>query len=227
MNGMVSKEGEGMNEGQYLFMHQDDAVCTVSIDLVSGAILRVSRPKNPELFPLGGPVDTDLCWRDVNLFTNDFRDAAADEEIGEAVPASSELPIYSPGSSTQGDLLKKWTIVDGRRFLVKGNRGATSQNSLNEIVATLLHRRQGSQPHCAYSTFRPANRDWICCVCDCFTTPTTEFILAIDLIESKKKNNSISNHEHLMAVCAANGLSELRALIRSFSGIEKIDMLAR
>ncbi len=251
-----------MNEKQFVFMHQDDAICIVSIDLISGAVLRVSHPKNPELLPPGGstdadalrrwwlrrampmsrdrirvllsnlgitssheylvknlglslsdhywikPIDAELCWGDVNLFTNDFSDIVADDEMGAVSAVSSNLPIYSPGSSTQGDLLKKWMILDGKRCLIKGNRGANSQNSLNEIVATLVHQKQGSQPYCAYSVYQATNKNRIYCACDCFTSSATEFIPAIDLLEAKKKSNSVSNYEHLIAVCAANGLPE-------------------
>ncbi len=251
-----------MSERQYFLMHQDDVVCAVSIDIVSGVILRVSRPKNPELLPLGGsagadalrrwwlrravpmsrdrirallshlgltsaheylvknlglslsdhywikPIDTDLCWHEINLFENDFCDIAADDEIEKNHITPSELPLYTPGSSTQGDLLKKWVIINGRRCLIKGNRGANSQNSLNEIVATLLHRKQGTKPYCEYSIYKPAKKDRIYCVCNLFTSATTEFIPAIDLIESKKKSNTVSNYEHLITVCAENGLAE-------------------
>lgn len=41
-----------MDETLYSLMHQDDPVCAISIDTVSGAILRVSKPVNPELLPL-------------------------------------------------------------------------------------------------------------------------------------------------------------------------------
>ena len=43
----------------------------------------------------------------------------------------------------QGDLIKKWLIVDDTRCLLKGNRGANSQQSLNEVLASMLHEKQG------------------------------------------------------------------------------------
>ena len=47
-----------MGETFYSLMHRDDAVCAISIDPVSGAILRASKPVNPELLPLGGCIDS-------------------------------------------------------------------------------------------------------------------------------------------------------------------------
>lgn len=48
----------GMEEKLYSLMHRDDPVCAISIDTVSGAILRASKPVNPELLPLGGSIDS-------------------------------------------------------------------------------------------------------------------------------------------------------------------------
>ena len=55
---MDLKVGEKMEEILYSLMHRDDPVCAISIDAVSGAILRVSKPVNPELLPLGGSIDS-------------------------------------------------------------------------------------------------------------------------------------------------------------------------
>ena len=38
-------------------MHRDDPVCAITIDEISGGILRIAKPDNPELLPLGGNVD--------------------------------------------------------------------------------------------------------------------------------------------------------------------------
>ena len=46
-----------MEEKMYSLMHRDDPVCMVTVDLESGAILRVSKPISPELLPPGGRVD--------------------------------------------------------------------------------------------------------------------------------------------------------------------------
>ncbi len=46
-----------MEEALYCLMHRDDPVCTISIDTISGSMLRVSKPMNPELLPPGGAID--------------------------------------------------------------------------------------------------------------------------------------------------------------------------
>jgi len=91
-------------------------------------------------------LDMELGWQDINLFTNDFRDPVGDMQFNDQT-APPELPenAFSPSSSVQGELRKKWVIMDGKRCLVKGNHGSNSQDSLNEVVAPCFTRsRPGS-----------------------------------------------------------------------------------
>ena len=252
-----------MQEKMFYLMHRDDPVCMVSIDSVSGAMLRVSQKKVQELLPLGGKIDTemlrkwwqrravpmsqgkiqrileqmgittpqeylvknlglsltdhywikpldmDLGWKEINLFTNDFRDPVGEMQFDEQA-GSMELRenAFSPSSSVQGELRKKWIIMDGKRCLVKGNHGSNSQESLNEVVATLLHKRQARQPYVTYNTMRLGGDSQIFCVCESFTSDEVELIPAIDVVDSKKKGNATSLYEHFIQVCAEHGLQE-------------------
>lgn len=260
--------GEEMEEKMFSLMHRDDPVCAITIDAVSGSIVRVAKPTDPELLPLGGsidsamlkkwwqrravpmgqgkiqrileqlgiattqeylvknlglsltdhywikPLDMELGWNDINLFTNDFRDPVGDMQFG--IEAVQELPAnaFSPSSSVQGELRKKWLIADGKRCLVKGNHGGNSQESLNEVVATLLHKKQIKQPYVTYNTMRLGDHQQIFCVCESFTSDAIELLPAIDIVESRKKDNAMSMYEHFIAVCLAHGLEE--AKVRSF-----------
>lgn len=251
-------------------MHRDDPVCAISIDTASGAILRASKPLNPELLPLGGsidsamlkkwwqrravpvgqgkiqrileqigittpqeylvrnlglsltdhywikPLDMELGWTDINLFTNDFRDPVGDMQFGQEVDEVQELPAnaFSPSSSTQGELTKKWIIADGKRCLVKGNHGGNSHESLNEIFATLLHKKQSAVPYVSYSTMRLGNSPQINCVCESFTSDELELVPAIDIVESLKKDNAMSMYEHFIRVCTEHGMDE--GAVRTF-----------
>lgn len=254
----------------YSFMHRDEPVCAITIDTVSGAILRVSKPIHPELLPPGGcvdpamlrkwwlhravpigqgkiqrilnqlgiatpqeyltknlglslvdqywikPLDMELTWADINLFTNDFRDPVGDMQFSQETDANVELPVsaFSPSSSVQGELRKKWMIANGKRCLVKGNHGSNSQESLNEVAATLLHKKQESQPYVSYSTIQMEDMGQIYCVCESFTSDHVEFIPAIDVVNSKKKDNAMSMYEHFIFVCMEHGLDE--EIVRGF-----------
>lgn len=127
-----------------------------------------------------------------------------------------ELPTnaFSPSSSVQGELRKKWIISDGKRFLIKGNHGGNSQESLNEVVASLIHKKQKKQPFVDYTPIQLSPNQPLCCICESFTSDEIEFIPAIDVVDSKKKDNNISLYEHFIQVCNMHGLDQ--SVVRSF-----------
>lgn len=156
------------------------------------------------------PLDVELGWDDINLFTNAFRDPIGDMQFSDAIGKPIELPqnAFSPSSSLQGNLRKKWVITDGKRYLIKANHGSNSQESLNEVAATLLHSKQQKQPYVSYSAIHVDKNDQLYCVCESFTSDSVELITAYDIIESVKCPNAVSNYEHFIRVCADHGLSD-------------------
>ena len=149
---------------------------------------------------------SDLTWREVNPFSNAFN------SLSEAVSVHS----YSPDATLQGDLVKRWLIVDDTRCLLKGNRGANSQQSLNEVLASMLHKKQGFSNHVRYRPVKLTGNasEQYGCICEDFASETLEFIPAIDVVDSEKKDNAISTYEHFIHVCTERGLSEQD--VRSF-----------
>ena len=146
------------------------------------------------------PQKSDLTWREVSPFSNAF------SSLSEAASAQ----FYSPDAALQGDLIKKWLIVDDTRYLLKGNRGANSQQSLNEVLASMLHEKQGFANHVQYRPVKLTGSagEQYGCICEDFASETLEFIPAIDIVDSKKKGNAVSTYEHFIHVCAEHGLSE-------------------
>lgn len=159
------------------------------------------------------PNGSELTWKDVSLFSNSFRDPLESMQIQHshsAASASTQTPAYSPSASLQGDLIKKWLIVDDTRCLLKGNRGANSQQSLNEVLASMLHEKQGFANHVHYLPVKLTGSasEQYGCICEDFASETLEFIPAIDVVDSEKKDNAVSTYEHFIYVCAEHGLSE-------------------
>ena len=243
-----------MAEQSYELMHKDDAVASVHLDDLSGAILKVTPSANPELLPLGGsqgadslrkwwlrravPISqgniaallqqegipstqsllvrnlglslsdhywirsqkSDLTWREVSPFSNAFS----------SLSKAASAHFYSPDAASQGDLIKKWLIVDDMRCLLKGNRGANSQQSLNEVLASMLHEKQGFANHVQYHPVKLTGSasEQYGCICEDFASETLEFIPAIDVVDSVKKDNAVSTYAHFIHVCTAHGLSE-------------------
>ena len=146
------------------------------------------------------PQKSDLTWKDVSPFSNAFGDLSE----------TASAQFYSPEAALQGDLIKKWVIVDDTRCLLKGNRGANSQQSLNEVLASMLHEKQGFSNHVRYRPvkFTGSAGEQYDCICEDFASEALEFIPAIDVVDSEKKDNAVSTYEHFIHVCTEHGLPE-------------------
>lgn len=159
------------------------------------------------------PYESELTWEQVNLYDNEFCDS-----IGEFQFTNKEeelhlegKTVFSPSASLQGELKKKWMIgPDHGRYLVKGNYGASCQQSLNEILATEIHKCQSVVPYVEYklTTLDTDTGKSIGCTCRNFTDRNIEFIPAIDINSSEKKPNDCSEFEFFIRLCCRYGLKE-------------------
>lgn len=103
-----------------------------------------------------------LKWEDVNFFDNDFTDDLGMLTLGQK--SSGNPNLMSPNSTLGGNLNKKWKIVNGKRFLVKGGTGSTRQEVLNEVVATALYNRLLSRnDYVPYFLFEENGRIYSAC----------------------------------------------------------------
>ena len=103
------------------------------------------------------PVDSTLKWKDVNLFDNDFREDLL-HRVNERTGTS--YGTYSPNSSLKGELEKSWAIRGGKRVLIKGNHGSSSQESINEVIAAELHKAQGYDNYTKYRLVKIKDRPY-------------------------------------------------------------------
>ena len=125
------------------------------------------------------PVGHDIRWEDVSFQLNMPEGNGVDIVRGRG---SSELyGNLTPMASTGGELRKTWTVSNGQLELLKGNiSGYYFQQSLNEVLATMIHKAQG------YDGFVPYRLIWFNdgsagCACPCFTDEHTELIPAWEL----------------------------------------------
>ena len=76
-------------------------------------------------------------WCDVNFFDNDFSDDLGILTLGQDASTSMERSDYarvnlnSPSSTADGDLRKKWKIIDGKRVLVKSGVGFVNRSLIS------------------------------------------------------------------------------------------------
>lgn len=161
------------------------------------------------------PVESAKTWKDVNLFEHDFC-----ENLLTADPKShTKKSTLSPNASLQGDLEKTFIIRDGKRILVKGNRSQLSSESINEVIASKLHKLQGYDHFVSYSLVRIKGKsyDYGCC-CEAFTDLKKELIPASAVLSSEPRISSDSEmssepkagdrsaYEQFIRVCGHHGM---------------------
>lgn len=152
------------------------------------------------------PVDVDLKWNDVNLFVNKTFDNSL-------IPYHNQTS-YDVNASLGGQMDKYWDMNGEVPELVKKAYRANGQQGINEVFATLLHEKQGtSVPFTKYSA-RRLQSGGVEVRCQAFTSQSIEFVSAFEIINSRPKNNSMSDYEAFIDICVASGLDP--DCIRSF-----------
>ena len=137
-------------------------------------------------------IDNLVDWKDVNLYENDFKvhyslNIRDDKNI-------VSMTNFVPSAALKGDLKKKWIIDNnGVRRLVKGNYNNSCRQSICEVLASEIHRRQNKFSYVPYSlvSIKSDNNIIVGCECPNFTSIQTEFVSAIDIIANLKKPNEL------------------------------------
>lgn len=78
------------------------------------------------------------------------------------------------------------------------------------MIAFRIHKEQGKFPFVSYELcdIEVCEGKGIGCICEDFASLKIEFIPAYDVVRSVKKENNVSEYEHFIRVCCANGLEE-------------------
>ena len=155
---------------------------------------------------------SDKTWDSINLYTNPFKSSYS-LDLKDDIASIADRTNFIPSASLHGDLKKKWIIDFGVRRLVKGNYGNTCRQSLCEVLATQMHYLQNKIVYTPYNLIYIASDGQCIIGCECpnFTSITTEFIPAIDIVNMYKKPNELSYYEFFIKICLRHGLD-----IRSF-----------
>ena len=148
------------------------------------------------------PAASSLTWEDVNLYDHNF----AEKDFHYADLAN--ISPFKPSATTQGELQKRWVIIDGVRFLIKGNYGDMYRQSLNEVFVSDVHLMQGFD-HVKYDKINLPSimGRGIGCISPNFTSPDLEFIPAYDITFYDKQPNHASVLQHYIDTCVSLGIS--------------------
>lgn len=148
-----------------------------------------------------------FSWRDINLYTNEFKTSYS-LDLQDDIKSIAGQTNFVPSASLKGDLKKKWIIDEqGIRRLVKGNYGSSCRQSLCEVLASEIHSRQQAD-YVPYTLIKISSngKSIIGCECPNFTSISTEFVSAFDILGNEKKPNDVSWYEYYLEVCGQHGL---------------------
>lgn len=161
------------------------------------------------------PEHISIKWQEINFFTNDFS-----QDVGEVLFHSkkpSKSPnLMSPDNVTNGWLKKKWEIINGKRFLMKGG----NQEPINEVIASNLMRRITSVNFVPYYLMTEDGKPYS--LCENFITPNIEFITAWSIFQTQKKQNHISYYQHFLNCCEALGIPNYQDSLNKMITIDYI-----
>lgn len=151
------------------------------------------------------PEDSGLRWEEINFFENDFSDDIGDILFGEN-KKKDILNFGSPDSTSDGNLKKRWKIIEGKRCLIKGGSNPFRQQPFNEVIASEIMRRLDI-PHVPYTVIWNKNAPYS--VCEDFVNKDTELVPAWRILKFKKRDNNFSWYRHFVNCCEALGIKDV------------------
>ncbi|MDE6603830.1 MAG: excisionase [Lachnospiraceae bacterium] len=155
------------------------------------------------------PVDSELKWKNINFFENDFSDDVGNILFGQ--PAERNIDLMSPCNTSDGWLKKRWKIIDSKRCLVKAGSNPYMQEPLNEAFGTRLHERLGCKNYVLYKAFFEDGVPYS--VCENFISTNTELVNAVSINRSIKRSSQFSSYEHFLNACGRLGIPGMKEFL--------------
>ena len=171
-------------------------------------------------------------WSDVNCFEHPFSPALGealaphDPDSGSQALGALEdgiLATSTPDSSLNGNLPKRWEVIDGTPHLVKtGKAENLFQEPLNETIATRLCERI-LQPgeYVPYELVENGYPRFIS-RCPCMVDVRTELVPAADVIRSRLMPNDLSRYELFARACEDHGIGGAREALGKMLVVDHI-----
>ena len=152
------------------------------------------------------PKDKPLMWKEINFFDHDFSEDVGNLLFGYG-EFSDSMSLISPDNTSDGQLIKKWKIADGKRVLIKGGSNPYQQEPLCEVIASRIAERL-CIPHTKYTLLWEHEKPFS--VCQDFITSETELVSAYHILQSRKKPNDLSEYEFYLSCAKQLGVKNIR-----------------
>ena len=144
------------------------------------------------------PIDADLKWDEVKLWVSG-------KMIGGRIPYHNATS-YDPNASLGGQMEKYWDLTGPAALLVKTAGMHYGQQAINELFATIIHKAQSSRfPYVEYSIRETEDGD-IQSVCAAFTSEKSEFLPAMEVLDSEKTSNDEALYDAYIRICSEHDI---------------------
>lgn len=172
------------------------------------------------------PFDSNLRWEEVSLFRNNFIDIFGELTFDKDAHIDLRNKTLFKCATSQGELKKKWCIAVDKngtktQFLVKGNWGDSYQQSLNEVLASEIHRLQNKVNYVQYGLTEvdvDKHNKGIGCYSFNFCSESIESISAWEVLQYADVKNNESWYKKLVDTCVNLGMN--REYVENFLGYE-------
>ena len=140
--------------------------------------------------------DENISYDDISFFTNKFNDDIGNIIVG--IKENGIVNYYSPDSTSNGNLKKRWKIINGKKYLLKAGSKPNQYEIFNEIIASKVMDLLNIE-HVDYEFV--IDHGHIYCASQNFVSYNEDFVTAYQLKCSKSKANHISLYDHLLSIC--------------------------
>lgn len=147
-----------------------------------------------------------IAWEAINFFDHSFSEDVGNLLFGHG-SASESMSLVAPDNTSDGQLMKKWKIADGKRILMKGSSKPYYQEALCEVIASRIASRLGIN-HVEYSVVWENEEPFS--LCEDFITRDTELISASHIMNAFKKPNNLSEYEYYIQCAEKLGVVNIR-----------------
>lgn len=170
------------------------------------------------------PEKSDMTWEKGNYIQNSFN-----EDIGEYLISKKNnfqnMTSDSPDFFSNGEQDKRWVINKNIRTLLKYGKPPYYQQTFNEVLATEICRRLNI-PHVSYSFIVKGRKNpLIYSSCPCFIDENTEYVPAGFIQYVLKKEDGISEYQHLLNCCKAIGIKNIDEIENRITEMNIVDYI--
>lgn len=158
------------------------------------------------------PAGMDISWEKVNFFNNAFS-----HDFGDAFFNPSQdkknISFMVPDNTSDGWLMKKWIIADGKRYLVKTSSAPYFQEAFNEVISSMLTNRLNING-VPYNLMFDKSQG-ICSVCENFINQDTELVPAYALSKVMPRSSGMSNFEYYLSLGEKLNIPKMREYLEN------------